>query len=182
MDSFYTQEELAKIGFKKIGNNVLISKKASIYQPELIEIGNNVRIDDFCILSGNIKIGNYVHISAYVALYGKFGIEIGDFCGCSARCTIYSASDDFSGNYMISPMVPDELTNVCGGKVIFEQYVQIGAGSVVMPNIKLNEGSCVGAMSFVNRNLDAWKIYAGIPCKIIKERNRKIEELRKKII
>ena len=54
MNSFYTENELKQIGFKRIGENVLISRKASIYQPELIEIGNNVRIDDFCILSGNI--------------------------------------------------------------------------------------------------------------------------------
>ena len=87
-DSFYTREELDYLGIKEIGKDVLISKKASIYSPEKIKIGSHVRIDDFCILSGEIEIGNYVHISAYVALYGKAGIKIGDFCGCSARCTI----------------------------------------------------------------------------------------------
>ena len=62
MNSFYSDEELKKIRFKSLGENVLISKKASIYSPEKIIIGNNVRIDDFCILSGNIQIGNHVHI------------------------------------------------------------------------------------------------------------------------
>ena len=52
MNTFYSKEELENIGFAEIGHNVLVSKKASIYKPELIEIGNNVRIDDFCILSG----------------------------------------------------------------------------------------------------------------------------------
>ena len=74
MNSFYSEEELKNIGFKTIGTNVFISKMARIYSPETIEIGNHVRIDDFTILSGNIKIGNYVHISAYVSLYGKYGI------------------------------------------------------------------------------------------------------------
>lgn len=181
MNSFYTQDELKKIGFKKIGNNVFISKKASIYSAELIEIGDNVRIDDFCILSGNIKIGNYVHIAAYTALYGKFGIELGNFCGCSARCTIYSASDDFSGEYMISPMVPEELVNVTGGKVIFKDFVQIGANTVIMPNITISEGTSIGAMSFVNRSLDEWGIYAGIPCKKLRDRKRNIKNLKNKI-
>ena len=182
MNSFYSQEELKKIGFKSYGENVLISRKASIYSPERIKIGNNVRIDDFCILSGNVEIGNYVHISAYVALYGKEGILIKDFCGCSARCTIYSVTDDFSGEYMISPMVPDELTNITGGKVVLEKYVQLGANTVVMPNIKIKEGTAVGAMSFVNKNLEEWSIYAGIPCKKIKERNKNIIKLSKKIV
>ena len=181
MNSFYSQTELNAIGFKKIGKNVLISKRTSIFSPEKIEIGNNVRIDDFCILSGDIQIGNYVHIAAYAALYGKYGIKIGDFCGCSARGTIYSATDDFSGEYMISPMVPEEYTNVIGGKVILEKYVQIGANTVIMPNIVLREGTCVGAMSFVKESTSCWKIYAGIPCKEIKERSKKIIDLSKKI-
>ncbi|EAO54015.1 O-acetyltransferase (cell wall biosynthesis) [Bacillus thuringiensis serovar israelensis ATCC 35646] len=64
MNSFYSQEELKKIGFLSVGKNVLISKKASIYNPGAISIGNHVRIDDFCILSGKITIGSYSHISA----------------------------------------------------------------------------------------------------------------------
>lgn len=76
MNNFYSIKELKELGFKDIGDNVLISRKASIYSPENIKLGNHVRIDDFTILSGNIIIGNYVHISAYVALYGRFGIEI----------------------------------------------------------------------------------------------------------
>lgn len=181
MESFYRNEELKELGISKIGENVFISKKSSIYFPEKIKIGNNVRIDDFCILSGHIEIGNYVHIAAYTALYGKYGIRIGDFCGCSARCTVYSATDDFSGKYMISPMVPEELTNVKGGKVQLENYVQLGANTVVMPNITIKEGTTVGTMSFVNKNLEEWSIYAGIPCKKIKERNKDIIALSKKI-
>jgi len=47
---FYSREELEKIGFKSIGENVLISDKTSIYNPQNIEIGSNVRIDDTFIL------------------------------------------------------------------------------------------------------------------------------------
>ena len=83
---------------------------------------------------------------------------------------------------MISPMVPDELTNITGGKVVLEKYVQLGANTVVMPNIKIKEGTAVGAMSFVNKNLEEWSIYAGIPCKKIKERNKNIIKLSKKIV
>ena len=46
--SFYNEEEIVKLGLKKYGKNVLISRKASFYSPELIQLGSNVRIDDFC--------------------------------------------------------------------------------------------------------------------------------------
>lgn len=181
MDSFYTQEELYQLGLKKVGKEVKISKKASIYSPQNIEIGDYVRIDDFTIISGTIKIGNYVHIAAYTALYGGGKIIIDDYCGCSPRCTLLSASDDFSGEYMISPMVPEELTHVIKGEINLNRFVQIGANSVVFPGVTIKEGTAVGAMSLVNQSLEGWGIYAGIPCKRIKERQQNLKELEKKI-
>ena len=176
MNEIYSINELKKIGIK-VGKNVSISKKTSIYNYASIEIGNNVRIDDFCILSGNIKIGNNVHISAYTALYGKYGIEIGNYCGCSPRCTLLSGSDDFSGEYMIGPLVDDKFTNVFGSKIIMNDYSQLGANSIVMPGIIINEGAVCGSFSFINKNLDEWTINAGIPIKFLKERKKNIKEL-----
>ena len=60
--SFFSESELKAIGFLKYGKNVLVSRKASIYNPEQMILGDNIRIDDFCILSGNIKLGSYIHI------------------------------------------------------------------------------------------------------------------------
>jgi acetyltransferase-like isoleucine patch superfamily enzyme len=177
MDSFYSQPELNRINFKSIGSNVLISKFARFYEPDKIEIGNNVRIDDFCILSGNIKLGSYIHISAYTALYGKFGIELENYSGLSPRCTIFSASDDFSGDYLIGPMVDSRFTNIIGGKVIIKRYCQLGSNCVVLPNLIINEGAVVGAMSLINRSLDAWKVFKGIPATYYKERSRDLLKL-----
>ncbi len=181
MNSFYTKEELGKIGFKKIGDEVLISRNACIYGASNMTIGSHVRIDDFCILSGNITIGNYVHISAYTALYGKGGIEIGNYCGCSPRSTIFSQTDDFSGEFMIGPMIPEEFTNIETGKVILEDYSQLGANTVVLPGVTLKEGAVTGSMSLVNSSLDEWTINIGIPCKKLKSRSMKAKLLSKKI-
>lgn len=175
--AFLSTEELTNLGFISFGNNVLISDKASIYNPEHMIIGSNVRIDDFCILSGQITLGDYIHIAAYSALYGKFGIEMESFTGLSPRCTIFSASDDFSGHYLISPMVPSELTNVTGGKVTLKQFSQVGANCVILPDVTINEGVAIGAMSLVKESTEAWKIYAGSPAKVIKDRTRNILNL-----
>jgi acetyltransferase-like isoleucine patch superfamily enzyme len=172
LNSFYSEEELAQIGLNKYGNHVLISRKASIYSPQNISIGNNVRIDDFCILSGDIKIESYVHISAYSALYGKFGIIMEDYTGLSPRCTLFSASDDFSGDYLISPMVPEKYTHITGGSIILKRFTQVGAGSIILPDVTLHEGVAIGAMSLVKKNLDAWSIYAGNPLRFIKQRKK----------
>jgi len=181
MNSFYTNKVIAKIGFKSIGKNVMISRKASFYDVNKITIGNNVRIDDFCILSGRITIKNYVHISAYNALYGKFGIEIGNFSGISPRCTILSATDDFSGNHMIGPLISENLTSIDGGLIKILDFVQIGTNSIIMPKTIIGQGSVIGAFSFVNKSIQPWKICYGIPVKEIKNRSKTVLKLSKKV-
>ena len=177
MNSFLTREELAGIGFRSVGENVLISRKASFYGAGRMEIGSNVRIDDFCILSGKITLGSHIHISAYCALYGAEGITLEDYTGLSPRTTIFSAMDDFSGDWLIGPIHPEELTNVTGGPVTIRRFAQLGAGTTVFPSLTVEEGSVTGAMTLVTKSLRAWGIYAGIPARRLKERKRNLLKL-----
>lgn len=178
MDSFYTHKELNQMGFKKVGENVLISRKSSIYGAENISLENNVRIDDFCILSGHVEIGSYVHIAAYTALYGgSEGIFIGDYANFSSRISVYSISDDYSGESMTNPMIPNEFKKVQSAPVIIKKHVIVGSTSVILPGVVLEEGSSFGAFSLINRNSENWSINAGIPFKKIKNRKKKILKL-----
>lgn len=180
MTSFYSNQELNEIGFKNIGKNISLSKKASIYSPERISIGNNVRIDDFSILSGNITIGDYVHIAAFCALFaGENGIVMHDFAGISSRVTIYATSDDYSGLSLTNPTIPSEFRNVYGGEVALKKHTIIGSSTVILPNVIIEEGAAVGSCSLVLKNCDSWSIYAGIPVKKIKDRNKNLLELEK---
>lgn len=172
MTSFYSEEELAMLGLKSYGKKVLISRNAKIYNAQAISIGNNVRIDDFCILSGNITLGSNIHISAYVALYGSMGIILENNTGISARTTIYSAMDDFGGDFMIGPMHDTSKRNVTGDSVIMKQYSQIGAHCCVFPNLTIEEGAVVGACSLVNKSLKSWSIYVGTPATFLKKRKK----------
>jgi acetyltransferase-like isoleucine patch superfamily enzyme len=174
---FLSPLELSKIkGLNSIGKNVLISDKVSWYGTNII-IGDNVRIDDFSILSGIIYLGDNIHIGAYCGLYGKLGIRMKDYTGLSPRCTIFSASDDFSGRAMISPMNPEKYCNVLGGVVILQKFVQIGCGTVIMPDLTIGTGAAIGAMSFVKRNIPEWGIFAGNPLTFIKPRDKTIIDL-----
>ncbi|MGL5963209.1 MAG: acyltransferase [Fusobacteriaceae bacterium] len=179
---FYSREELEKIGFKSLGENVLISDKCSIYSPEKISIGNNVRIDDFCILSGDIKIGNYIHIAAYSALFGGAGIEMEDFTGLSARGTVYSVSDDYSGEFLTNPTVPNEYKKIQEGKVIFKKHSLVGAGGIILPGVILGNGTSVGANSLITKSTEEWCVYVGSPAKKLKTRKQNLLELEKELL
>lgn len=183
--SFLSDDEVYSIGFKNVGKNVRISRKASIYNPANITICNNVRIDDFCVLSpgdGFIAIGNYVHIACQACLFGKGGILFSDFSGVSSGCAVYSATDNYLGEGLVGPTVPDEYRKLHVGCVIFKELSVIGARTVVLPGVTIGDGASVGALSLVNKNLDPWSIYFGSPVKRIGVRLKKIQELKDKLL
>ncbi|KXS35302.1 MAG: galactoside O-acetyltransferase [Idiomarina sp. T82-3] len=182
---FLNKNELKEIGFKELGQNVFISSKASIYNAERISIGDNVRIDDFCVLSaGNegIKIGRNVHVAVFSSLIGAEKITLGDFSNISSRVAIYSSSDDYSGASMTNPTIPDEFKNVHSESVRIGRHVIIGSGSVILPGIVIEDGCAIGALSLVNKSCKKFGLYSGIPAKFLKERAQGFLTLEKEFL
>ncbi|BES70780.1 dTDP-4-amino-4,6-dideoxy-D-glucose acetyltransferase VioB [Marinobacter nanhaiticus D15-8W] len=183
--AFLACDQLKSIGFSELGNNVLISDKASIYNPENIKIGSNVRIDDYCVLSagdGGIFIGNYVHIAVFSLLIGAGSIHLDDFSGLSSRVAVYSSNDDYSGGSLTNPTVPDQFKRVKVSNVYIGKHVIIGSGAVVLPGVTINKGAAVGSLSLVVKDCQEFKIYSGVPAKPIKNRSRNIENLEKELL
>ena len=165
------------MGFAGVGENAMISDRASFYNCAGISIGSNVRIDDFCVVSagpGGIHIGNHVHLAVYSSLIGAGKISLSDFCNISSRVSIYSRSDDYSGATMTNPTVPAEYTGVRHADVFLGKHVIVGSGTVILPGVTLDEGVAVGALSFVNRSCKAFGIYAGNPARRVRERQRDV--------
>lgn len=178
-----SRDTIEKMGFASVGANVQISDRASFYNTANISFGNNVRIDDFCVLSagvGGIQVGDHVHVAVYSSLMGAGKITLSDFCNISSRVSIYSSNDDYSGATMSNPTVPSQYTGVTHADVFLGKHVIVGSGTVILPGITLEEGVAVGALSLVIKNCDAFGIYAGNPAKRIKERKRDLLELEKK--
>lgn len=177
---FYSQSELKEFKFKYLGKNVLISKAATLYKTDLMSFSDNSRIDDFCALSGEISIGKNVHITVHCSLTASLSpIVIQDFAGMAPACHVFSSMDDYSGNTLTNPTVPPEFKNITHGTVSISRHVLIGTGSIVFPNLTIGEGCAIGAMTLVNKSLDPWGIYVGVPAKRIKERSKKLLALEK---
>ena len=180
-----SKDQLMKMGFKSVGNNVLVSDKASFYNTGNISIGNDVRIDDFCVFSAGeegIEIGNYIHIACYTSLIGKGRIQLEDFCNLSSRISIYSSNDDYSGEFLTNPMVPSKYTNVNHAAVNIGKHVIIGSGSVILPGVTIGRGVSIGALSLVSSDCESNKVYAGIPCRYIKDRKLDYLKLEKEML
>jgi dTDP-4-amino-4,6-dideoxy-D-glucose acyltransferase len=178
--SFLDAQELAALGLGAYGDDVRISTKASLHNAKNIRIGNHVRIDDFCVLSagdGGIELGNFIHVGVFSSLIGAGRITLRDFCNLSSRTSIYSSNDDYSGAHMTNPTVPPEFTGVAHAAVTVGRHVIIGAGSVLLPGVTLEDGVAVGALSLIKQNCEAFGIYAGSPARQIGDRTRDLLEL-----
>ena len=181
--SFLSSEQLEKIGFKYIGKNVCISDKASIYNADKIEINDNSRIDDFCVISGKVVIGRNVHIAVHCNVAGgSEGIVIEDFAGLAYGCYIFSQSDDYSGRTLTNPTVPDQYKAEIKKAIHIGRHVIVGTKSIVLPGVKLAEGTSIWAMSMVTKSTEYWSIYFGIPARRIKARKRDLLELEKEYL
>ncbi len=174
------RNQLLKLNFKELGDNVLISDRASLYGCENISVLSNTRIDDFCVISSGssgISIGRNVHIATHSIIIGHSKITLLDFCNLSSRVAIYSSSDDFSGQHMTNPTVPIQFTGVVSKPVVLGKHVIVGTGSTILPGCELHEGVAIGAMSLVKQNCEAFWIYAGNPLRRIRPRDKKMLDL-----
>jgi acetyltransferase-like isoleucine patch superfamily enzyme len=181
--TYLTDKQLKRIGFKKLGLNVKVSDKASIYEPEKIELHDNVRIDDFSIVSGNVVIGKYSHVTPMCLVAGgEPGVFIHDFCTLAYGVKVFAQSDDYSGQSMVNSLIPRKYKKEVFKEVVLERHCVLGTNSVVMPGVRLAEGTSSGAMTLFIKSTSPWGVYVGTPASRIKERSRELLELEMKFI
>lgn len=172
--AFLDQKALEALPFLSLGANVLIHATCVLVGCERISIGDNVRIDPFTIISSGkgIAIGRNAHIATRCSILGPEMIEICDFVGVSHGATVLSASDDFKGDYLIGPTVPDEFRNVLSAPVRIGRHAVIGAGGVVLPGVDIGDGATLGAISLAIRDVPPWTVNVGVPTRSIGVRDR----------
>lgn len=179
---YFDENDLKSVGFKSIGKNVKIAKNSTIMGLEHISIGDNVIIDAYCTIvavkEGFLQIGSYVHIGGYCLLSAGDGIRLHDFSGLSQGVKVYSRTDDYSGNFLTNPTVPEQYVGLKRGLVEIMPYVVIGAQSVILPGVIIGEGSSVGALSLVTRSLPGWGIFLGNPLRRIGDRSKDLLKCR----
>lgn len=180
---YLNEAEIKKFGFKSYGKNLKISDKAVFYRPERIELGNNIQIDDFCILANHIQLHNNIHIAAgcYILSGHNSIIEFEDYTGIAYQSMIITTTDDYSGDYMTNATVSSQFKNTKEGSVILKKHALIGMGTKILPGVTIEEGCSVGAMSLVMKSTKPWKMYFGVPARIIGDRSKNLLELEKKL-
>lgn len=178
--------------FKSVGKNVIFGKSITIRHPSKISIGDNVVIDDFCVLDakGNnnkgICIGNDVFLGRNNIVYCKNGdIELEDKVNIGANSVIYSKNSVTIGsntmiaayahvmsggqyNYRSKQAFYDQSSHSLGATTI-GRSCWLGSKVVVQDGISVGDGAVLGSGAVVVKNIPENVIAVGVPAKVVSE-------------
>jgi putative colanic acid biosynthesis acetyltransferase WcaF len=126
------------------------------------------------------KVGNGVHVYPGVKIWAPWNLELADECGIASGVTIYNQGKIFIGKRTVI----SQGSHLCAGThdytkpgfplvtkpIYIGDHAWIAAEAFLHPGITVGEGCVVGARSVVTKDMPAWMICAGHPCKPIKDR------------
>lgn len=181
--------------FANVGKNVVFGQNLTIRHPHKITIGDNVVIDDYCLLdakgdnnggitigdwvtlgrfssftckNGDIKVGSHVNMGSSVKIVVAEGgtVEIGDNVAIGSSCHFSAGSYDYS-----NPDILPSARRLPTQGISVGNLAWIGAGVIVLDGADIGEKTIIGAGSVVNKDIPANSIAAGAPAQVKKERN-----------
>jgi acetyltransferase-like isoleucine patch superfamily enzyme len=144
-----------KAKLKHCGNNVIIGKTVRIRSPEKVSIGDNVIIDDFTYISGELDVGDFVHIAAGCVLSASESkISMAAFSCLAAGCKVYAGSSNYVNCGLDTATIPKaHQYNVIYESVHLEAFALIGASGIILPGCRIPEGTAVAAAITVRKSL-----------------------------
>ena len=149
---------LIKLKWRKysFGKNIYIGRFVYLWARHSITIGDNFYIGKFSQIECDAEIGNNVIIANNVGMVGKY-----DHHYQQIGTPIRLASKIRDKDYIWKGL--DE-------KIIIEDDVWIGYGSIILSGVRIGQGSIISAGSVVTGDVEPFSIYGGVPAKKIKNR------------
>jgi chloramphenicol O-acetyltransferase type B len=145
-----------------IGLNFHAGKGVVLWAKDSIIIGNNFYIGRYSQIECDAIIGDNVIIGNNVALVGRYDHHY-EQIGVPIRLASQIRDKDYNWKGLNS-------------KVIIEDDVWVGYGSIIMSGVKINKGAIVAAGSVVTKDVKAYDIVGGNPAKFIKKRFNEEEQ------
>lgn len=109
---------------------------------------------------GDVKVGRNTWIGPFTLLDGSGGLTIGEGCSISSGVQIYSHD---TVRWAVSEGVaPTERSPTAIG-----DFTYIGSQAVVSRGVTIGDHCVIGASSFVNRDIPAYTVAVGVPCRPI---------------
>ena len=189
---------LRRIAYRRMlgsmGKGVILGRGITLRHPSKIHLGDNVAIDDYCVLdarggdTSEITIGENSVIGRNTILRTKDGVirfargtSIGANCIFSsassltagenllvASCTYVMAGGQHSFERLDVPLISQGM--VSKGGISIGDNVWIGARVTILDGTRIGDNAIIGACSLVNKSVPDWAIAYGIPARPMRDR------------
>ena len=177
------------------GRNVVFGQNVVLRHPHKIHIGDNVVIDDNCLLDAKgdsergIDIGSGVFIGRNTILSCKNGdIELGDGANIGFNCEVFSASRVAIGTRHAArgvllrdrrrPRLARSVARRCSSRAASSPASTVGAGAwlgagaKVLDGVTIGDGAIIGAGAVVReRRFPHGAIAVGVPARVVGTRD-----------
>ena len=116
----------------------------------------------YCDYGHNIEIGKNAFINYNCTIIDVGKVVIGDYCQIAPNVSIYTAGQ---------PVHPATRNTgyEYGIDITIGNNVWIGGGSIIMPGVHIGDCAVIGAGSVVTKDIPAWTVAAGNPCRVIRK-------------
>lgn len=162
----------------KVGPGAIIYQPVSIIDDEkhFIDIGKNCRIGQFTFVAArNFTMKEGAEIGPCVVIGGGGDVTLREFSTVNYHCTLIPSTFTTEGEYMNDVVV--EKSNVVHGSIEIGKGAYIGSNAVVCvsrkdPHIHIGDHAVVGALSYVDHDVEANTIVYPKKTLEIKKRKR----------
>lgn len=155
-------------------------KKLHKLYSKMKKVGKNIHIcRNYSISSlGNIELGSHIWIGENFYAKGEGGIKIGSGTIISRNVEIWTSNHNYDSLDLMT--IPYDKRFIYK-PVYIEENVWIGSRVIILPGIKIGEGSVIGAGAVVSKDIPPYAVVGGNPAKVLKYRNIEIyDNLKKK--
>jgi acetyltransferase-like isoleucine patch superfamily enzyme len=171
------------------GRNVLFGQNVVLRHPHKIRIGDDVVIDDNCLIdakghsNGGIRLGHGVFVGRNTILSCKNGdIEVGDGANIGFNCEIFSASRVRVGAHALiaaycyliggdhdfsdpARAVLDQGRTSSG--IAVGDGAWLGAGAKILDGVEIGRNAVIGAGAVVRASVPDGATAVGVPARIV---------------
>ncbi len=174
------------------GRNVAFGANVTLRHPRKIRLGDDVAVDDGCVLDAKgsanegIRIGNRVFLGRNTIVACKDGdIVLEDGVNISYQCAVFSASTVRIG----ADTLLAAYGYVVGGGHEFDRVdvpvirqgrpskgidigrgAWLGAGAVILDGVSIGHDAVVGAHAVVTQDVPPFAVAGGAPARVIRDR------------
>ena len=116
----------------------------------------------YCDYGHNIEVGKNTFINYNCTIIDVGKVVIGDYCQIAPNVSIYTAG------HPVHPAARNTAYEY-GIDITIGNNVWIGGNSVIMPGVRIGDNAVIGAGSIVTKDIPAWTVAAGNPCRVLRK-------------